>query len=85
MINMIFLALMSAIANIIQFIIVFGILAFIFLLSFLLKGGWIFGIVLYGLFGLSFITFLIDKHNSARKNFENKLNERKPHESRNRV
>lgn len=77
MINMIFWALMSAIANIIQFIIVFGILAFIFLLPFLLKGGWIFGIVLYGFLGLSFITFLIDKHNSARKNFENKLKERK--------
>ena len=77
MINMIIWALMSAIANIIQFIIVFGILAFIFLLPFLLKGGWIFGIVLYGFLGLSFITFLIDKHNSARKNFENKLKERK--------
>ena len=77
MINIIFWALMSAIANIIQFIIVFGILAFIFLLPFLLKGGWIFGIVLYGFLGLSFITFLIDKHNSARKNFENKLKERK--------
>ena len=77
MINMIFWALMSVIANIIQFIIVFGILAFIFLLPFLLKGGWIFGIVLYGFRGLSFITFLIDKHNSARKNFENKLKERK--------
>ena len=77
MINMIFWALMSVIANIIQFIIVFGILAFIFLLTFLLKGGWIFGIVLYGFLGLSFITFLIDKHNSARKNFENKLKERK--------
>lgn len=77
MINMIFWALMSAIANIIQFIIVFGILAFIFLLPFLLKGGWILGIVLYGFLGLSFITFLIDKHNSARKNFENKLKERK--------
>ena len=77
MINMIFWALMSAIANIIQFIIVFGILAFIFLLPFLLKGGCIFGIVLYGFLGLSFITFLIDKHNSARKNFENKLKERK--------
>ena len=58
MINMIFWALMSVIANIIQFIIVFG-------------------IVLYGFLGLSFITFLIDKHNSARKNFENKLKERK--------
>ena len=77
MINMIFWALMSVIANIIQFIIVFGILAFIFLLPFLLKGGWIFGIVLYVFLGLSFITFLIDKHNSARKNFENKLKERK--------
>ena len=77
MINMIFWALMSAIANIIQFIIVFVILAFIFLLPFLLKGGWILGIVLYGFLGLSFITFLIDKHNSARKNFENKLKERK--------
>lgn len=77
MINMIFWALMSAIANIIQFIIVFGILAFIFLLPFLLKGGWILGIVLYGFLGLSFITFLINKHNSARKNFENKLKERK--------
>lgn len=77
MINMIFWALMSVIANIIQFIIVFGILAFIFLLPFLLKGGWILGIVLYGFLGLSFITFLIDKHNSARKNFENKLKERK--------
>lgn len=77
MINMIFWAFMSVIANIIQFIIVFGILAFIFLLPFLLKGGWIFGIVLYGFLGLSFITFLIDKHNSARKNFENKLKERK--------
>lgn len=77
MINMIFWALMSVIANIIQFIIVFGILAFIFLLPFLLKGGWIFGIVLYGFLGVSFITFLIDKHNSARKNFENKLKERK--------
>ena len=77
MINMIFWALMSVIANIIKFIIVFGILAFIFLLPFLLKGGWIFGIVLYGFLGLSFITFLIDKHNSARKNFENKLKERK--------
>ena len=77
MINMVFWALMSAIANIIQFIIVFGILAFIFLLPFLLKGGWILGIVLYGFLGLSFITFLIDKHNSARKNFENKLKERK--------
>ena len=77
MINMIFWALRSVIANIIQFIIVFGILAFIFLLPFLLKGGWIFGIVLYGFLGLSFITFLIDKHNSARKNFENKLKERK--------
>lgn len=77
MINMIFWALMSVIANIIQFIIVFGILAFIFLLPFLLKGGWIFGIVLYGFLGLSFTTFLIDKHNSARKNFENKLKERK--------
>ena len=77
MINMIFWALMSAIANIIQFIIVFGILAFIFLLPFLLKGGWILGIVLYGFLGLSFITFLIDKHNSARKKFENKLKERK--------
>ena len=77
MINMIFWALMSVIANIIQFIIVFGILAFIFLLPFLLKCGWIFGIVLYGFLGLSFITFLIDKHNSARKNFENKLKERK--------
>lgn len=77
MINMIFWALMSVIANIIQFIIVFGILAFIFLLPFLLKGGWIFGIVLYGFLGLSFITFLIDKHHSARKNFENKLKERK--------
>jgi len=77
MINGIFWALMSVIANIIQFIIVFGILAFIFLLPFLLKGGWIFGIVLYGFLGLSFITFLIDKHNSARKNFENKLKERK--------
>ena len=77
MINMIFWALMSVIANIIQFIIVFGILAFIFLLPFLLKGGWIFGIVLYGFLGLSFITFLIDKHNSARENFKNKLKERK--------
>lgn len=77
MINMIFWALMSVIANIIQFIIVFGILAFIFLLPFLLKGGWILGIVLYGFLGLSFITFLIDKHNSAIKNFENKLKERK--------
>ena len=77
MINMIFWALMSVIANIIQFIIVFGILAFIFLLPFLLKGGWILGIVLYGFLGLSFITFLIDKHNSARKDFENKLKERK--------
>lgn len=77
MINGIFWAFMSAIANIIQFIIVFGILAFIFLLPFLLKGGWIFGIVLYGFLGLSFITFLVDKHNSARKNFENKLKERK--------
>ena len=77
MINMIFWALMSVIANIIQFIIVFGILAFIFVLPFLLKGSWIFGIVLYGFLGLSFITFLIDKHNSARKNFENKLKERK--------
>ena len=77
MINMIFWALMSVIANIIQFIIVFGILAFIFLLPFLLKGGWIFGIVLYGFLGLSFITFLIDKHNSARENFENELKERK--------
>ena len=77
MINMIFWALMRVIANIIQFIIVFGILAFIFLLPFLLKGGWILGIVLYGFLGLSFITFLIDKHNSARKNFENKLKERK--------
>ena len=77
MINMIFWSLMSVIANIIQFILVFGILAFIFLLPFLLKGGWIFGIVLYGFLGLSFITFLIDKHNSARKNFENKLKERK--------
>ena len=77
MINMIFWALMSVIVNIIQFIIVFGILAFIFLLPFLLKGGWILGIVLYGFLGLSFITFLIDKHNSARKNFENKLKERK--------
>ena len=77
MINMIFWALMSVIANIIQFIIVFGILAFIFLLPFLLKGGWILGIVLYGFLGLSFITFLIDKHNSARENFENELKERK--------
>lgn len=77
MINGTFWAFMSAIANIIQFIIVFGILAFIFLLPFLLKGGWIFVIVLYGFLGLSFITFLIDKHNSARKNFENKLKERK--------
>lgn len=77
MINIIFWALMSVIANIIQFIIVFGILAFIFLLPFLLKGGWIFGIVLYGFLGLSFITFLIDKHNSARENFKNKLKERK--------
>ena len=77
MINMIFWALMSVIAHIIQFIIVFGISAFIFSLPFLLKGGWILGIVLYGFLGLSFITFLIDKHNSARKNFENKLKERK--------
>ena len=76
MINGFFWALMCGIAYIVQFIIVFGILSFIFILPFLLKGGWIFGIVLYGFLGLSFITFLIDKHNSARENFENKLKER---------
>lgn len=76
MINGIFWALMSGIANIVQFIIVFGILAFIFILPFLLKGGWILGIALYGFLGISFITFLIDKHNSAKENFENKLKER---------
>ena len=72
MIDGIFWALMNCIGSILKFIIVFLILGFILLLPFLLKGGWIFGIVLYGFLGLSFITFLIDKHNSARKNFENK-------------
>ena len=77
MINGIFWFFMNCIGNILKTVIVFGILGFILMLPFLLKGGWILGIVLYGFLGLSFITFLIDKHNSARKNFENKLKERK--------
>lgn len=77
MINGIFWFFMNCIGHIVEFIIVAGIIGFILILPFLLKGGWIFGMVLYGFLGLSFITFLIDSHNSARENFEKKLKERK--------
>lgn len=77
MINGIFWFFMNCIGHIIEFIIVAGMIGFILILPFLLKGGWIFGMMLYGFLGLSFITFLIDKHNSAREDFENKLKERK--------
>lgn len=76
MIDKIFWALMNGIASIVKFIIVFGMLGFIFILPFLLKGGWILGLILYGWLGISAVTFLIDKHNSNKKDFENRLKER---------
>lgn len=48
MINEIFWGLMNSIASILKFVVVFIMLGFIFLLPFLLKGGWLLGLLIYG-------------------------------------
>jgi phosphotransferase system glucose/maltose/N-acetylglucosamine-specific IIC component len=76
MIDMIFWGFMKIISNIVKFIIVGGIIGFILLLPFLLKGGWLFGIIVYGFLGISIITFIVDQYNANNKRFEEKMKER---------
>lgn len=76
MIDMIFWGFMKIISNIVKFIIVGGIIGFILLLPFLLKGGWLFGIIVYGFLGISVITFIVDQYNANNKRFEEKMKER---------
>lgn len=53
MIDGIFELIMGAIGSILSFIIVAGIVGFILILPFLLNGGWILGILIYGfIFGM---------------------------------
>lgn len=67
MINGIFYFMMNAIGNILKFIIIFGIIGFILLLPFLLKGGWILGVLIYGFFVLAFVVAAdnIDENNKS--------------------
>lgn len=51
-INAIFWGFMNSFAAILKCIIVFGLIGFILLLPFLLKGGWLLGIMIYGYLGL---------------------------------
>ncbi len=76
MINGIFWALMNCIGSILKFIIVFLILGFILLLPFLLKGGWMLGIIIYGFLGISVGTILVDQCNKSKEEFEEKMKER---------
>lgn len=75
MIDGIFWALMNCIGSILKFIIVFLILGFILLLPFLLKGGWMLGIIIYGFLGISIGTILVDQCNKSKEEFERKMKE----------
>lgn len=77
MIDGIFWALMNCIGSILKFIIVFLILGFILLLPFLLKGGWMLGIIIYGFLGISIGTILVDQYNKSKEEFERKMKEGK--------
>lgn len=76
MLDSIFWFFMNIIGNIVKFIIVFGIIGFILLLPFLLKGGWIFGLIVYGFLSICVVTFIIDQHNTAADRFEERMKER---------
>lgn len=76
MIDLIFWGMMNGIGNILKFIVVFGGLGFLFLLPFLLKGGWIIGVIV-GVFILGTIIQMFKESNiKAKEEFENKMKER---------
>lgn len=80
MIDLIFWGMMSGIANILKFIVIFGGLGFLFLLPFLLKGGWIIGVIV-GVFILGTIIQMFKESNiKAKEEFENKMKEREKNE-----
>lgn len=83
MINGIFYLMMNTIGCILKFIIVFGILGFLFLLPFLLKGGWILGVVIYGFLILSFVTAADNSNKEVKDSFEKKMKERENNANKN--
>lgn len=76
MLDNIFWFFMGIIGNIVKFIIVSGIIGFILLLPFLLKGGWLLGIIIYGFLFICIGTFLVDKHNQNKDHFEEMMKRR---------
>lgn len=58
MINGTFWFFMNCIGSILKFVIVFGIIGFFLMLPFLLKGGWILGLM-FALWGISFTVLII--------------------------
>lgn len=70
MINGIFWFFMNCIGHIVEFIIVAGIVGFIFMLPFLLKGGWILGIM-YVLWGSVIAVGAIDRYVQEKERDKN--------------
>lgn len=70
MIDLIFKGLMAGIAGILEFIVVAGFIGLFLMLPFLLKGGWILGIVIYGFIVPMFIMVIIEAINQSKKDDE---------------
>lgn len=82
MINGIFWFFMNCIGNILKTVIVFGILGFILILPFLLKGGWLLGILIYGYIGIAVVAFLSNQNSNIQNNFENNIKEKKKNDNK---
>ena len=76
MIDGIFWAMMNCIGSILKFVIVFLILGFVLFLPFLLKGGWMLGILIFGFFGIWIWSFLMEQSRISKEEFEKKMKER---------
>ena len=82
MINGMFWFFMNCIGNILKTVIVFGILGFILMLPFLLKGGWLLGILIYGYIGIAVVVFLSNQNSNIQNNFENNIKEKKENDNK---
>lgn len=82
MINGMFWFFMNCIGSILKTVIVFGILGFILMLPFLLKGGWLLGILIYGYIGIAATVFLSNQSSNAQNNFENNIKEKKENDNK---
>lgn len=71
MLDMLFFGFMNFFANIIKFIIVAGVIGFLLIIPFLLKGGWIIG-VMYVLWIICTIVALINNKEKENDNNENR-------------